>query len=82
MRLSLLNATSGAAISTPSATLQIFDGARIDDEGFGDTCGDIKLGGCTLRKRAAFDPLFPMLPRLAGAALIARRMRHHPSNGN
>lgn len=82
VRLSLLNATGGAEISTPSATLQIFDGARIDDEGFGDTCDDIKLGGCTLRKRAAFDPLFPMLLLLAGAALIARRMRRHPRNGN
>ena len=82
VRLSLLNATGGAEISTPSATLQIFDGARIDDEGFGDTCDDIKLGGCTLQKRAAFDPLFPMLLLLAGAALIARRMRHHPRNSN
>jgi virginiamycin B lyase len=75
VRLSLLNATGGAEISTPSATLQIFDGARIDDEGFGDTCDDIRLGGCALQTRAAFDPLFPMLLLLAAAALSARRVR-------
>ena len=74
VRLSLLNATGGAQIATPSATLQIFDGARIDDEGFGDTCHSIRLGGCTLNKRAGFDPIFPVLPLLAGAALIAHRV--------
>ena len=74
VRLSLLNATGGAQIATPSATLQIFDGARIDDEGFGDTCHSIKLGGCTLNKRAGFDPIFPVLPLLAGAVLIAHRV--------
>ena len=74
VRLSLLNATGGAEISTPSATLQIFDDARIDDEGFGDTCNDVKFGGCTLNKRNGFDPILPALLLMASAALIAQRL--------
>ena len=74
VRLSLLNVTGGAEISTPSATLQIFDGARIDDEGFGDTCDNVKLGGCTLNKRKGFDPTLPLMLMLAGAALIGQRL--------
>ncbi len=74
VRLSLLNVTGGAEISTPSATLQIFDGARIDDEGFGDTCDNVKLGGCTLNKRNGFDPTLPLMLMLAGAALIGQRL--------
>jgi virginiamycin B lyase len=73
VRLSLLNATGGAEISTPTATLQIFDGARIDDEGFGDTCDNVKLGGCTLKQRKGFDPTLPLLLTLAVAALIGQR---------
>jgi virginiamycin B lyase len=74
VRLSLLNATGGAVISTPSATLQIFDGARLDDEGFGDSCNNVKLGGCTLKKPVGFDPILPALMIFAFVAIAAQRV--------
>ncbi len=74
VRLSLLNPTGGAVISTPSATLQIFDGARLDDEGFGDSCDNVKLGGCTLKKTAGFDPILPALTLFAVIAIARQRM--------
>ena len=74
VKLSLLNVTGGAEISTPSAILQIFDGARIDDEGFGDTCGKVRLGGCTLNKHKGFDPTLPLLLFVAIGVLIVQRV--------
>ena len=74
VRLSLLNVTGGAVISTPSGTLQIFDGARVDDEGFGNTCDDVRIGGCTLQNRSGFDPIFPALIIFAAVAMIAQRI--------
>ena len=74
VRLSLLNATGSAEISTPSAILQIFDGTRIDDEGFGNSCDSVKLGGCTLKKHKGFDPTLPLLLLLAGGALLRHRI--------
>ncbi len=74
VRLSLLNPTGGAVISTSSATLQIFDGARLDDEGFGDSCDDVKFGGCTLQKRSGFDPTLPVLIVFAAIAIITQRL--------
>lgn len=79
VRLSLLNATGGAVISTPSATLQIFDGARLDNEGFGDTCDSVKLGGCALKTRKGFDPVLPLLVLLAGGWLARRGARARPT---
>jgi streptogramin lyase len=74
VRLSLLNPTGGAEISTPTGTLQIFDGARLDDEGFGDTCDSVKLGGCTINRQKGFDPTLPVLLFLAMAGLISHRV--------
>lgn len=74
VRLSLLNATGGAEISTPSATLQIFDSSRLDDEGRGDTCDKASRGGCALAKRHGFDPTLPLLILVAGAAIMRRRV--------
>lgn len=74
VRLSLLNATGGVEISTPSATLQIFDGARLDDEGFGDTCDDVKIGGCVLKTRRGFDPVLPALLLFSASVLIVQRL--------
>ena len=73
VRLSLINATGGAEISTPSGTLQIFDGARLDDEGFSDTCNDVRFGGCALNRQRGFDPTLLLLLIFAGAFLIAKR---------
>jgi virginiamycin B lyase len=74
VRLSLLNATGGVEISTPSATLQIFDSTRLDDEGFGDSCDDVKLGGCALKTRRGFDPVLPALLLFSASVLIVQRV--------
>ncbi len=73
VRLSLLNATGGAEISTPTANLQIFDSTRLDDEGRGDTCDEDSRGGCALSSRSRPDPTLPILLLLAAIAMVGRR---------
>ncbi len=73
VRLSLLNANGGAEISTPTATLQIFDSTRLDDEGRGDTCDKASRGGCALSKGNRVDPTLPFLMLLAVGSLVVRR---------
>jgi streptogramin lyase len=78
VRLSLLNATGGAQISTATANLQIFDSTRVDDEGRGDTCDKSSRGGCALSKRSRLDPTLPVMLLLAMAARVMRRAAAGP----
>lgn len=73
VRLSLLNATGGAEIGTPTANLQIFDSTRLDDEGRGDTCDEDSRGGCVLNSRSRPDPTLPIVLLLAAMAMLGRR---------